>query len=276
MDDERQDEKAKKSLLKDMAREGISKKIKGLPLKVKLIIAGIVLLAFLFIILFVTILTPLMMLLLFDDSDGDTAVSDSNLSYVEVNSVGNYWWPVGSATIEMKDNIEYATGTPTSVRITSMFDLSRIICPDDNCNPNHDDCKCDSSPHSGLDIGPSSNDVDYVIASVGGKVVQVNNTCSNNGKFLDGNESNCGGGYGNYIKIQNGSNYFVYAHLYPDSIRVKRDDVVNQGQIIAEMGNSGNTTGKHLHFQIEINGYGSSFAKDPLGYVDPNNPRPVS
>lgn len=250
-------------LLDDMRKKGISKLIKGVPLKTKIIIIAIIASIFMFFILFIILLTPLSMLLLFDDSGSDDVVNGSNLSYVDTNSSENYWWPIGGSVIETLDGVEFSTGNPTATYISSDFDPDRVIYGKE-------------SPHYAIDIA-SSGKTDYVIAAVGGQVVKVNDRCSNNGQFLDGNESTCGGGYGNYIKIKkpNSNIYFVYAHLYPRSIKVKEGDIVKQGQYIAIMGNSGNTTGTHLHFQINDGCDGSNCAKNPLLYLKLGNYRPV-
>jgi len=57
------------------------------------------------------------------------------------------------------------------------------------------------------------------------------------------------GGYGKYIVIAhyNGTQT-VYGHL--SQVFVNEGDMVYQGQIIAKTGNSGNSTGPHLHFEI--------------------------
>ena len=56
---------------------------------------------------------------------------------------------------------------------------------------------------------------------------------------------------GNYIIIDMGHGYFsFYAHLQPNSIRVKKGDRVRRGQVIALLGNSGNSDSPHLHFHI--------------------------
>lgn len=44
--------------------------------------------------------------------------------------------------------------------------------------------------------------------------------------------------------------YSTYAHLKADSIKVKLGDVVKQGDVIAKMGNTGNTSCQHLHFEF--------------------------
>jgi murein DD-endopeptidase MepM/ murein hydrolase activator NlpD len=56
---------------------------------------------------------------------------------------------------------------------------------------------------------------------------------------------------GNWVAIDLGNNrYALYAHLQPNSIRVKDGDKVRKGQVIALLGNSGNAVGPHLHFHI--------------------------
>ena len=44
--------------------------------------------------------------------------------------------------------------------------------------------------------------------------------------------------------------YAMYAHLAPDSVTVHVGDRVKTGDKLGLLGNSGNTTGPHLHFQI--------------------------
>ena len=252
-------DKKEKSLLRDMAKKGISKKIKAMPLKTKLIIGGIILGVVLFILFFVVLISPLMMLLLFGGGSGNTG-SGSNLGYIDSNSEDNYWWPVGGTEVEEKDGVEYATGTPSSLVVTSEFSPSRTI-------------NGVTSSHTGMDIGASGNQTDYVIASMKGVIYSTFNGCNNNGYY----QNKCGGGYGNHIVIEHANGvYTVYAHLYPNSIRLSRGDTVNQGQIIAEMGNSGSSTGKHLHIGVEVGGRGSKYAVNPREYIFVDNPRPVT
>lgn len=58
------------------------------------------------------------------------------------------------------------------------------------------------------------------------------------------------GDYGNHLKVQIGEVSIIYAHC--NSIYVKQGDKVTQGQEIAEVGSTGNSTGPHLHFEIRI------------------------
>ena len=56
---------------------------------------------------------------------------------------------------------------------------------------------------------------------------------------------------GNHIVLRlGGGNYCMYAHLQPGSLKVKPGDKVKRGQVLALLGNSGNSTEPHLHFQV--------------------------
>lgn len=100
--------------------------------------------------------------------------------------------------------------------------------------------------HTGVDItgtGHGSN----IYASAAGTVVTAK--WSNRG-------------YGNYIIINHGDGIqTLYAHC--SNLYVKVGQYVNQGDIIAAMGSTGNSTGTHLHFEIRINGQ----YMNPLNYV---------
>lgn len=74
------------------------------------------------------------------------------------------------------------------------------------------------------------------------------------------------GNYGIYIKIQHGTKYeTVYAHL--SSVLVKVGDKVFKGQPIAKSGNTGMSTGPHLHFEVIVNGV----KKNPAAYIEDLN-----
>ncbi|MNC50832.1 Peptidase family M23 [compost metagenome] len=50
-----------------------------------------------------------------------------------------------------------------------------------------------------------------------------------------------------YIKLDETGTFLVLAHLRQDSARVKQGDHVEEGTILAEVGNSGNSSEPHLH-----------------------------
>ena len=56
---------------------------------------------------------------------------------------------------------------------------------------------------------------------------------------------------GNYIILRNGDDIFsLIAHARNSSIRVSAGEKVTEGQMLAEVGHSGNSTAPHLHFQL--------------------------
>ena len=65
------------------------------------------------------------------------------------------------------------------------------------------------------------------------------------------------GDYGKHLEIEIGELLIIYAHC--NKIYLSKGDTVKQGQEIAEVGSTGNSTGPHLHFEIRRQGR----------YVDP-------
>ncbi len=84
--------------------------------------------------------------------------------------------------------------------------------------------------HTGTDIA----------ANLGTKIVSATD-----GEVVLASEE---GDYGKHLKIQIGEVSIIYAHC--NSLYVKQGDIVTQGQEIAEVGSTGNSTGPHLHFEI--------------------------
>lgn len=73
---------------------------------------------------------------------------------------------------------------------------------------------------------------------------------------------------GNYISINHNNGYYsAYEHL--SSINVKPGQTVARGQAIGAMGNTGRSTGTHLHFEIWTGGapYEGGESHDPLPYL---------
>lgn len=59
-------------------------------------------------------------------------------------------------------------------------------------------------------------------------------------------------GYGNYVILQHGSIECLYGHL--SIIAVNEDDLVEAGDIVAISGNTGKSTGPHLHLRLRKDG----------------------
>ena len=70
------------------------------------------------------------------------------------------------------------------------------------------------------------------------------------------------GGYGNYVIISHGNGVqTLYGHC--TELCVDEGEYVSQGQLIATVGTTGNSTGNHLHLEIRVNGV----AQDPQNYL---------
>ncbi|HSF38642.1 MAG TPA: M23 family metallopeptidase, partial [Thermoanaerobaculia bacterium] len=56
---------------------------------------------------------------------------------------------------------------------------------------------------------------------------------------------------GNYVILRHaGGEFSQYAHLKQGSVKVKAGDKVTRGQVIGQLGHTGNSTEPHLHFQL--------------------------
>ncbi|MFE7861407.1 M23 family metallopeptidase, partial [Streptomyces sp. NPDC057403] len=108
------------------------------------------------------------------------------------------------------------------------------------------------STHSGQDFAVNSGT--DVVAAHGGTVVKAGP-----------NGAGDGPAYGNAIVIRHGNGtYSQYAHLSRIDVRVGQ--VVRTGQHIARSGNTGNSSGPHLHFEIRRTAnYGSAI--DPVAFL---------
>ena len=80
--------------------------------------------------------------------------------------------------------------------------------------------------------------------------------------------------YGTYVVIQHANGLQTwYAHGTPGSICVSPGQTVTQGQMIMKSGNSGNSSGPHLHFEVRRAPYTYSYSATQYGddcRVDPN------
>ncbi len=90
------------------------------------------------------------------------------------------------------------------------------------------------------------------------------------GGYGDGYYGNtsANGGWGNYIIIAHANNYYTrYAHMSTGRFVVKTGTKVKRGQLIGYSGNSGNTSGPHLHFGLYLNGLNKNNRVYPEPYI---------
>jgi murein DD-endopeptidase MepM/ murein hydrolase activator NlpD len=102
--------------------------------------------------------------------------------------------------------------------------------------------------HKGIDISGCGFG-SPIYSATDGTVVDVGLGCSSSGS---GYGDYCNAGYGNYVSIASADGKYVviYMHLRTDIV-VKVGQSITRQQKIGTMGNSGSSTGTHLHFQID-------------------------
>ncbi len=98
--------------------------------------------------------------------------------------------------------------------------------------------------HEGVDIAVSSGTP--VVAAAAGTVIVAG--------WM--------GGYGNLVVVDHGGGIST-AYGHNTSVTVGVGQQVAQGQLIAYSGNTGHSTGPHVHFEVRVNGG----AVDPMGYL---------
>lgn len=121
-------------------------------------------------------------------------------------------------------------------------------CPDGTVSSGFGYRDLDHALHKGIDLAASSG-TPYYAAEAGTVVAATNNGADN-------------GGAGNWIVIGHGDGLTTkYMHSLVTFVKV--GDHVERGQNIGLVGSTGNSTGPHLHFQVEVNGT----AVDPAPFL---------
>lgn len=126
-----------------------------------------------------------------------------------------------------------------------------------------------SLTHKGIDLVKYKNKTANIIAHSDGVVIETKT-----GQKRDINTKGMAT-YGNYVKIRHNNGYYTfYAHL--KDVKVSKNAIVKRGDVIGVMGNSGNTTNTHLHFEVRNK---QDRRINPTKYLDadlPNNPDNLS
>ena len=113
--------------------------------------------------------------------------------------------------------------------------------------------------HAGLDIAASEGM--WVTASRAGRVIFAGTS----------------GGYGKLVALSHPNETETrYGHL--SSIKVKKDTFVRPGQVLGTVGNSGRSTGYHLHFEVRVKGLPVDPTKwlVPYGFMMPLRESPAT
>lgn len=113
--------------------------------------------------------------------------------------------------------------------------------------------------HNGVDLGWRTDESqNRVFSNCQGTVYAT----------LDGvpHGSEQGGGWGNYVLVQHPNGYFSrYAHLQ-NGLMVKKGQAVNENTQLGIIGNSGRSTARHLHFEVQTSS-SSANRIDPTPYL---------
>ena len=194
----------------------------------------------------IVIIFMFMMMVVKLDGDGDRDISFGGYDEITMNTNGNnngeFWYPVGSSEITTSinikgNNVEFRSGTPVPTSVTSPYGQRY------------------GSFHHGVDIA-AGGDI-YLIAMADGVVSKISanrDTGYNNKPNASLQCSSHDGLVYIYIKHDNGIET-RYLHVREKSIPsyLKEGSKVYQGQVIGMMGNTGCSTGQHLHYELRIN-----------------------
>jgi len=93
----------------------------------------------------------------------------------------------------------------------------------------------DSALHTGLDFPAETGTP--IVAAAGGVVIAQEYHAA----------------YGNMVEIDHG-NELVTRYAHASRTHVRKGDIVKRGQLIAEVGSTGRSTGPHLHFEVWVSG----------------------
>lgn len=176
-----------------------------------------------------------------EDNSGQNQPSDSQEQNVDnVNNVNNQTEELGQGGAEEPEEKEPNSSDQMVNDANEIKQKYQLQKPLEGTVSSRFGYRNSSSPnvpknHTGIDIAvPVGTEVK---SAIGGTVTLVSSV----------------GDYGKHVKITTDDDLVIlYAHC--SSIKVKQGDVVEQGQVIALSGNTGNTTGPHLHFEIRKSG----------------------
>lgn len=183
--------------------------------------------------------------------DGDNNENDTNTNVVQENSIVNEQVGGIGGGDDKDEEVQNITSNSEQIKQTSVseatVELSQMEIDANDIKQNHnlivplvatitsrygprEGSEIVSSNHGGIDIG--ANEGTVFVAAMSGTVIEASGE----------------GSFGNHIYIQEGDILTIYAHC--KTLYVKKGDVITQGQKIGEVGETGNATGPHLHFEI--------------------------
>jgi murein DD-endopeptidase MepM/ murein hydrolase activator NlpD len=144
---------------------------------------------------------------------------------------------------------------PGTASVSAFYDNDVRVGADKITSYACDDFSYDG--HTGTDLRATVGTPVYAAAS-GGLYYRFNN-CPTYGSL----SSDCGGGYGNHVRIDHEGNttdgagwMTIYAHLQKDTATYPQSILC--GAMVGKSGSSGRSSGPHLHFEVRKYGYPNS------------------
>jgi murein DD-endopeptidase MepM/ murein hydrolase activator NlpD len=110
--------------------------------------------------------------------------------------------------------------------------------------------------HEGIDYVHTDPQIAHVpvVSAAEGRVVYVRDGCPQSRMFGANRQlRECGAGWGNHVVVDHGEGLLTrYAHLAPESIPARVGDRIAAGDRLGEMGNTGRSDTRHLHFEVGV------------------------
>ena len=164
----------------------------------------------------------------------DNTVDNNSVTEIDNNTIINSVGIGGAETNEIVEEKTEEQKSQSELDVEYLKDKYSFIIPVTGTVTSRygkrEETEVVSANHQGIDIG--ANEGTPIYASMDGTVEVASEE----------------GEYGKHIDIVNGDVLTRYAHC--SKLLVKEGDKVKQGDKIAEVGSTGNSTGPHLHFEI--------------------------
>ncbi len=172
----------------------------------------------------------------------------------------------GEETTEEGETKETEKPTKAPTEAPAKPQVTSFIWPVPSCGRISSGYGSRDDPLTGESDGALSDHHGIDVALPGGALAGADIVAAADGEVIIARASTSAG---NWIVLYHGnSTYTVYMHC--QRLLVSAGDTVKQGKTIGLVGNTGWSTGAHLHFEVRVGGFSTSaYSKNPLNYVSP-------
>ena len=189
------------------------------------------------------------------EEDGKTEISsnpeETSLVYKDADTLSNPANPAKNTAPSTDGRCEMLWPVPGDSRVVAGF-------------PFYDS----GAAHNGVDIFVIGPDGDTRDANGNSLSLGKSFLAARSGVVVEAfNDGEWNTGYGNYCIIDHGNGVqTLYAHA--NNVYVTVGDEVSLGQVIGEIGGTGNTTAPHLHFEVRQGNTSSYSRLDPMDFIE--------